>query len=270
MVLIYKYYNQNNYANIPYPSSANPKASVKSGGCGVCCGAMIVSSMTDNIVDPKFMATYAITKKARVSGGTDFNILAKNICIDYGLTYETTSDENKLLKHLQSGGMAVANVGGDRSGYTGVFSSEGHFIVVANCNGNTLTILDPGYYSGKFNKAGRKRKVTIDKNNYCYCNISVLDKDTENRSPAYWLFSKESEDEDLVRYKKLSDIPNGLQAPIEALMNAGIISGDGSDPTGNNDVIDLSHDQVRTLVFAYRGGAFDKKLKAVGLKTVVG
>lgn len=81
---------------------------------------------------------------------------------------------------------------------------------------------------------------------------------------------EESEDEDLVRYKKLSDIPTGLRAPIEMLMNAGVISGDGSDPTGNNDVIDLSHDQVRTLVFAYRGGAFDKKLKAVGLKIVVG
>ena len=80
----------------------------------------------------------------------------------------------------------------------------------------------------------------------------------------------EEDEEDLVRYKKLNDIPTGLRGTIEVLMNAGIIVGDGSDSTGNNDVIDLSHDQVRTLVFAYRGGAFDKKLKAVGLKTVVG
>ncbi|MEL7567521.1 MAG: hypothetical protein AAGU27_21955 [Dehalobacterium sp.] len=38
-------------------------------------------------------------------------------------------------------------------------------------------------------------------------------------------------------------------------MNAGIISADGSDPAGNNDVIDVSHDQVRSLIFEYRGGA---------------
>ena len=49
-------------------------------------------------------------------------------------------------------------------------------------------------------------------------------------------------------------------------MNAGIIQGDGSDPVGNGDVIDLSHDQVRTLVFCYRGGAFDARIKAAGLK----
>ena len=79
---------------------------------------------------------------------------------------------------------------------------------------------------------------------------------------------EESED-DMVRYNKLRDIPDGLRTPIETLMNAGVIKGDGSDATGNDDVIDLSHDQVRTLVFAYRGGAFDKKLEAVGLDPVV-
>ena len=52
-------------------------------------------------------------------------------------------------------------------------------------------------------------------------------------------------------------------------MDAGIIQGDGSDPTGNGDVIDLSHDQVRTLVFDYRGGAFDRKLMAVGLEPAI-
>ena len=79
----------------------------------------------------------------------------------------------------------------------------------------------------------------------------------------------QEEEETVVRYAHLSDIPEKFQPAIEALMNAGIIQGDGSDPTGNGDVIDLSHDQVRTLVFAYRGGAFDAKLKAAGLEPVV-
>ena len=46
-------------------------------------------------------------------------------------------------------------------------------------------------------------------------------------------------------------------------MDAGIVQGDGSDPDGNGDVIDLSHDQVRLLVMSYRGGAFDARIRGV-------
>ena len=79
------------------------------------------------------------------------------------------------------------------------------------------------------------------------------------------------EDEDMVRYKRLNDIPNenGFRDIIEQLMDAGILGGDGSDKTGNNDVIDLSHDMVRNLVLEYRSGAFDRKFKAVGMEPVV-
>lgn len=85
--------------------------------------------------------------------------------------------------------------------------------------------------------------------------------------PAYDI--EEKEDEDVVTYKYLKDIPEKFRPIIEKLMDAGIIQGDGSDPVGNGDVIDLSHDQVRTLVFVYRGGGFDRKLAAKGLPTAV-
>ena len=53
---------------------------------------------------------------------------------------------------------------------------------------------------------------------------------------------------------------------IKATRHAGkAVQGDGGDPA----VIDLSHDQVRTLVFGYRGGAFDAKLRAMGLEPAV-
>lgn len=81
----------------------------------------------------------------------------------------------------------------------------------------------------------------------------------------------QEDEEEMIRYQKLSDIPNeyGFRDVIEKLMNAKIISGDGSDQAGNNDVIDLSHDQVRSLIFEYRGGAFDRKLIAEGLTPAV-
>lgn len=80
----------------------------------------------------------------------------------------------------------------------------------------------------------------------------------------------ETEEEPMVRYAYLKDISNGgFRAIIEQLMNAGIICGDGSDRLGNGDKIDLSLDQVRSLVFEYRGGAFDRKLLACGMKPAV-
>ena len=77
------------------------------------------------------------------------------------------------------------------------------------------------------------------------------------------------EEDNVVRYAYLKDVPEKFRPTIEKLMDAGIIQGDGSDPTGNGDVIDLSHDQVRTLVFDYRGGAFDRKLMACGMAPAV-
>lgn len=209
----YVYYNQNNYPNVPYPSTSAPKATVKSGGCGPTCAAMIVSNLTSEVVDPKAMATYAIQKKARVAGGTDMHVLSKAIAADYGLTYATTNDESVLLQHLRSGGMAIANVGGDRPGYKGVFSDGGHYVVVAGiAQDGRVIVLDPGYYAGKYNKSGRKGKVAV-RGNECLCNMSVLAQDTANRSPAYWLFER-----------KVEEVPEWMKKIIDDALAAGLIT----------------------------------------------
>lgn len=209
----YVYYNQNNYPNVPYPSTSAPKATVKSGGCGPTCAAMIVSNLTSEVVDPKAMATYAIQKKARVAGGTDMHVLSKAIAADYGLTYATTNDESVLLQHLRSGGMAIANVGGNRPGYKGVFSDGGHYVVVAGiAQDGRVIVLDPGYYAGKYNKSGRKGKVAV-RGNECLCNMSVLAQDTANRSPAYWLFER-----------KVEEVPEWMKKIIDDALAAGLIT----------------------------------------------
>lgn len=77
------------------------------------------------------------------------------------------------------------------------------------------------------------------------------------------------EEEQKVVYQYLRDVPEPFRVVVEVLMNAGVIRGDGSDKSGNADVINLTHEQVRTLVFVYRGGGFDKKLQAAGLKPAV-
>ena len=86
--------------------------------------------------------------------------------------------------------------------------------------------------------------------------------------PHYAEETAEKEDNPMT-YKYLKDIPEKFQPIINDLMTAGIIQGDGSDPNGNGDVINLTHEQVRTLIFVYRGGGFDAKLRAAGLAAAV-
>lgn len=76
-------------------------------------------------------------------------------------------------------------------------------------------------------------------------------------------------EEAVVIYARLRDVPEKFRPIVEKLMDAEIIQGDGSDPTGNGDVINLTHEQVRTLVFVYRGGGFDRLLLAKGLEPAV-
>ena len=82
-------------------------------------------------------------------------------------------------------------------------------------------------------------------------------------------YDMEEKEDEVVTYKYLKDIPEKFRPIINDLMTAGIIQGDGSDPTGNGDIINLTHEQVRTLVFVYRGGGFDAKLRAAGLPAAV-
>ena len=82
-------------------------------------------------------------------------------------------------------------------------------------------------------------------------------------------YDVEEKEDEVVTYKYLKDIPSNFRPIIDKLMTAGIIQGDGSDPNGNGDAINLTHEQVRTLVFVYRGGGFDRQLIAKGLSPAV-
>ena len=73
-----------------------------------------------------------------------------------------------------------------------------------------------------------------------------------------------------VTYPYLKDVPEKFRPIIEKLMTAGIVQGDGSDPNGNGDFIDLTHELVRTLVFVYRGGGFDARFREAGMAPAIG
>lgn len=184
---------QSNYAAVPYPSPVLPEATVSSGGCGVCCASMIIENLLDEDFTPETAAKFSMAAGARVAGGTDMQVLGKALAEKFPLVFSANNARDGLYACLDSGGMAVANVGGDRTGYTGIFSDVGHYVVVSARDGDDVTVLDPGYYSGKFSKAGRLGKVSILGTGVLSCTFDVLDTDCENRSPRYYLFKKEGD-----------------------------------------------------------------------------
>ena len=90
--------------------------------------------------------------------GTSLKILGPVVAEKFNLNYGETSDLNELKAHLAKGGLAIANSGGDREGYTGVFTHGGHYILVVSADDNEACILDPSYKEGKYEEPGRDGK----------------------------------------------------------------------------------------------------------------
>lgn len=179
-----------NYPNIPYPAKGYESATVKSAGCGPTCMSMVVENLRKVPYPVKESVRVAIACGARVSGGTDMMRLARTVAANFGLTLYTTDNAAMLAQALKNGAVAVANVGGDRSGYQGVFSDGGHYIVVRRMMPDgRLMILDPYLYDSKYTGIYRASKVQRV-GNILFCQPGILDKDCENRAPRYYVFAK--------------------------------------------------------------------------------
>ena len=191
-----KFYNQANYAHIPYPSANLPNATVKSGGCGVCASSNVLAFLGYDY-PPEVLAPIFIEKKARVNGGTNMYKAAQIIKEITGCILTTTDSEAEMKEWLETGGIAIANVDGD-TGEKGIFSSAGHFINVIGTRGDKFVVFDVYYYANKFSSSYRKQFVSVEKdkegNVIQICNAKALNIDTKNRTPNYYLFKRKEED----------------------------------------------------------------------------
>ena len=187
----FRYYNQYNYKDVPYWSASHPSATIASAGCGVCCASMVLSVFGLDL-DPRKMAKIAQDIGARVDGGTDMGKLSSHMKTQYKLNLSKYDDIYQLKKDISSGKVAIANVGGDRTGYKGVFSNGGHYIVVYGLTSKAEPVIyDPGFYQGKYDSSYRSSKVTVGEKNQLYSTWEVLSKDCATRTPRYYVFSKE-------------------------------------------------------------------------------
>ena len=176
--------NQREYADISYPAPGYEKATIKSGGCGVCAAVNVVGALTGKAISVRVMRDLAVNGGARVSGGTDMRRLASLICGRYGLKVATTSSLPELQRHLIRGGVAICNSAG-----RGMFSTGGHYVVALGILGGKVCIADPGLYTGKYSTAARKVKVQVS-GDLIFADAETLNADCIGRAPRYYLFSK--------------------------------------------------------------------------------
>ena len=189
------YLNQLDYAHIPYNHNVakggvpEERRCVATSGCGLCSACMIVDHLTTSHLSLEECVKLAEENGANRKMGCDMRVLGPIVAERFKLDYSTTNDREELKNHLKSGGQAIAIVGGDRDGYTGVLSHIGHYVVIVSINGEDVCILDPGYEDGKFDEDGRQGKVRVDKP-FIYCSIDVIMKDTESNNPGFYMFKR--------------------------------------------------------------------------------
>ena len=181
------YYNQNDYEKVAYNKPNGEKATVKSGGCGVCSACMVFNTLAGKeLYSVAQMAKFSISHKARTNNGTDENVLLKALCdANKGFLFKVTSDVKELTKHLKSGGMAICNQG---NAYN-VFSTSGHYVVAYGLDVGNIKVADPSNTANKYSKYDRPKRI-VSKTAYgCIIKPAEMKKATADRDPSYYLVS---------------------------------------------------------------------------------
>ena len=130
------YYNQydERYANKPYGTD-----NVGHYGCGPSSMAIVVSSLTENRVDPAQMAEWAYRHGYWCKGQGSYRSLIPGAAKAWGLTVEGCGKDEpqKIVDALSSGKLVVAIM------TKGHFTSGGHFIVLRGVKGGKILVADP-------------------------------------------------------------------------------------------------------------------------------
>jgi len=131
------YFNQldEKYAKKPYGTDK-----IGTHGCGPTSLAMVVSSLTDRIVDPVEMAQWSVANGGWCAGNGSYHSLIPTAARAYGLNVEGKVQETpqKIIDALANGKLVIALMS------KGHFTKGGHFIVLRGVTaGGKILVADP-------------------------------------------------------------------------------------------------------------------------------
>ncbi len=163
------YYNQNDPAWRDQPFGSDPLGPY---GCGPTAMSMVVSTLTDQPMDPAQMAVWAYEHDYWCAGSGAYLTIVEGASKAFGLdcVLNKQCDPAALTSHLKAGGMAIALMG------PGHFSELGHFILLHGVTEegkvlvadpasreNSLTLWDPQLIVKEATKEGEVRMWLIKK-----------------------------------------------------------------------------------------------------------
>ena len=133
------YFNQldERYANQPYGTD-----NIGGYGCGPTAMSIVVSSLTDEIVDPIEMARWSYENGYWCSKSGSYHALIPAAAKEWGLPVEgcSASDGQKIVDALADGKLVVALM------LKGHFTNSGHFIVLRGVKDGKILVADPASY----------------------------------------------------------------------------------------------------------------------------
>lgn len=134
------YFNQLDeaYADKPYGTDH-----IGGYGCGPTAMSIVVSSLTDEIVDPVQMAKWSYENGGWCKGSGSYHAMIPAAAKAWELPVEgcTTAEPQRLLDALAEGKLVVAIMS------KGHFTSGGHFIVLRGVKDGQILVADPASYS---------------------------------------------------------------------------------------------------------------------------
>ena len=168
------------------------QGTIYSSGCGPAslCNALRAAGIAD--VGLQTMCAFAVSAGARVPGGTDMHTLLRAASKKYNFVYRETSKNVELLAHLKAGGTAILHCGNAHK----LFSNGGHFVAAIAASGQTVTVLDSYWYSGKYTASAlRRQHAHVVQKGVVRASIDQIGKATADRSPSYYLIAKKADKE---------------------------------------------------------------------------
>lgn len=190
------YYSQadSRWASKLYTSTNNHSQTMKSSACGPTCSAMVVSSAKGAIL-PTTLASLSVDNGYRTASSGTAWAFYPFVADYFGFKeYYKTDDFNKAMTYLSQ-----KNAVGSSKYYiicscgSGLFTSSGHYIVLASLDGSTIRVMDPYLYNGKFNTASRRNANVEVKGTSAYVSRANFERYANAKS--FWIFSNDKGNE---------------------------------------------------------------------------
>lgn len=196
-----KFVNQLDYPHIHYShNTSHPEkeqmthGTFAKSGCGLASLMMVADRLLPSYkFDIRDAMQLMYDTGANRTVGSRIRYACPVFAYRFGLEFEMTNDPEAVRNCLRTGGCVIACSGGDKPGYTGIFTHGGHYIVLINEERDgRIAILDPAFKEGKYDEEARKDKVQVlpgaAKDKIILAEMQTLVEDCSNRDPGFYMF----------------------------------------------------------------------------------